>query len=85
MADLEYIKYTFIDQDEIQAEAGLCCQDDDHMIHDKRFNSLFDYIDSFGQINFIDSDHPPQLEEQNEIIQEMDNNSFKTSEDSDDL
>lgn len=79
MADLEYIKYTFVDEDEIQRQAELCCHDnvEFHTSHEKRFNSLFEYIDSIGQINFINEDE--QLKNDNkEIVEEMDN-TFKTS------
>ena len=51
MADLEYMKYTFIDENEINSESEEADSTDERQKPD-----LFDYIDSIGKIKFIDDE-----------------------------
>ena len=48
MADIEYMKYTFIDADQIVIKNDI----DSHQKYD-----LFDYIDSIGRIKFLNTEY----------------------------
>ena len=47
MADLEYMKYTFVDAEDLKNETTSC----------KYKPDLFDYIDSIGKIDFVDDEY----------------------------
>lgn len=48
MADIEYMKYTFVDSDEFQDK-----DDADNKFLQNEKPDLFDYIDSIGKIEFV--------------------------------
>ena len=58
MADLEYMKYTFIDAEQVNNRDDHC---DSHTKPD-----LFDYIDSIGKIEYVDDEYQEFLKKQKE-------------------